>query len=80
MSLREGYQWKLYDNLTEGVVKLVKSEYLAPDTKMVGAGGKEVWMFKAVEPGETTVDLEYVRPWETGVEPEVVKSYGVTVE
>jgi inhibitor of cysteine peptidase len=52
-----GYQWKLSDDFTEGIVKLVKSEYVAPETEMVGAGGKEVWTFK-----ETTVDLEYVRP------------------
>jgi len=47
---------------------------------MVGTGGKEVWTFEGVRPGETTIDLEYVRPWETGVEPVVVKSFGVTVE
>jgi len=75
-----GYQWKLSDNFTEGIVKLVKSEYMDPETEMVGVGGNEIWTFKAIEPGETTVDLEYVRPWETGVEPVVVKSFGVTVE
>ena len=75
-----GYQWKLSDNLTEGIVKFVKSEYVAPETEMVGAGGKEIWTFKGVRPGETTVDLEYVRPWETGIEPVVVKSFWVTVE
>jgi inhibitor of cysteine peptidase len=75
-----GYQWKLSDNFTEGVVKLVGSEYVAPETEMVGVGGKEVWTFEGVRSGETTVELEYVRPWETGVEPAVVKSFGVTVE
>ena len=75
-----GYQWQLSDNFTEGIVKLVKSEYVAPETEMVGAGGKEVGTFKGVRPGETIIDLEYVRPWETGIEPVVVKSYGVTVE
>ena len=75
-----GYQWKLSDNFTEGIVKLVKSEYVAPETEMRGAGGQEVWTFKALEPGETTVEMEYVRPWETGVEPVVVKIFGVTVE
>jgi len=39
-----------------------------------------VWTFEGVRPGETTVDMEYVRPWETGLEPVVVKSFGVTVE
>ena len=75
-----GYQWKLSDDFTEGIVKLVKSEYVAPETEMRGAGGQEVWTFKALEPGETTVEMEYVRPWETGVEPVVVKIFGVTVE
>ena len=75
-----GYRWKLSDNFTEGVVRLVKSEYVAPETEMVGAGGKEVWTFKVVEPGETTIDLEYVRPWETGVVPVMVKFVEVYVE
>lgn len=47
---------------------------------MAGAGGKEIWTFEGVRPGETTVELQYVRPWEEGVEPVVVKSFGVTVE
>ena len=47
---------------------------------MVGAGGKEIWTFKGVSPGETTITLEYVRPWETGVQPVIVNSFGVTVE
>jgi len=42
MGLREGYQWRLSDNFTEGVVKLVKSEYVAPDTEMVGVGGRRI--------------------------------------
>ena len=62
------------------MVKLAKSEYVAPEKKMVGAGGEEIWTFKAMEPGETMVDLEYVKPRETGVEPVAMKSYEVTVE
>jgi len=75
-----GYKWQLSDNLTESIVKLVKSEYVAPETDMVGAGGKEVWTFKGVKPGETTINLEYVRPWETGVEPVEKENYRVVVE
>ena len=58
----------------------MKSEYVAPKTEMVGAGGKEVWTFKAIEPGEATVEREYVRFWETVLEPVVAKSFGVSVE
>lgn len=31
-----------------------------------GTAGQEVWTFKALKKGETTVSLEYSRPWEGG--------------
>jgi len=31
-----------------------------------GTPGQEVWTFKALNKGETTVSLEYSRPWEGG--------------
>jgi predicted secreted protein len=40
-----------------------------PTTRLVGAGGKEVWTFKAVSEGKTEIALKYFRPWETNVEP-----------
>ena len=61
-------------------MKLVKSEYVAPETEMVGAGGKEIWKFKGERPREATVELEYVRPWETGVDPVEKRSFSVIVE
>jgi len=33
---------------------------------MVGAPGAQVWTFKAVKNGTTTVSLDYSRPWEGG--------------
>ena len=48
--------------------------------RMVGAGGKDIWTFVGVRPGETTVELEYIRPWETGVGPVERASYRVVVE
>lgn len=75
-----GYSWKLSDSFSEDIVKLVGSEYQPPETRRKGAGGKEIWRFEAVGAGKTTITLEYVRPWEKGVEPAMVKSFGVTVE
>jgi len=75
-----GYSWRLSDKFTEGVVKSLGSEYTPPETQRKGAGGKEIWRFKAVAAGKTTITLEYVRPWEKGVAPAMVKSFGVTVE
>ncbi len=59
-----GYQWKLAEELETEIVVLVQTEYEAPDTELLGAGGEEKWTFKAENVGETTITLAYVRPWE----------------
>lgn len=64
-----GYQWRLAGRLDETVVRLVRTAYEAPETKLPGAGGKEVWVFQAVGPGKTAIPLEYARSWEKGVPP-----------
>ena len=64
-----GYQWRLGTPPDAQVVTLVRDEYQpAPDPRP-GAPGVQVWTFKAVGAGTTTLVFEYARPWETGVEP-----------
>jgi len=63
-----GYQWQLADPLDETILKLAGSEYIAPNTDRVGAPGKEVWTFKTLRAGETTISFRYVRPWEKAAE------------
>lgn len=72
-----GYKWQLAKPLDEGILKLVGSEYKKPATKLVGAGGKEIWVFKATAKGRTSIRLKYVRSWEKGVQP--VKEAAFTV-
>ncbi len=64
-----GYHWELAAPLAEGIVKLMDSTYQAPATGLLGAGGEEIWTFKAVGRGETVIELKYVRPWEKDVAP-----------
>lgn len=64
-----GYRWQLAKPLDEAILKLVGSEYKKPATKLVGAGGKEVWVFKAVAKGQASIQMKYVRPWEKDVGP-----------
>ena len=59
-----GYQWKLAEELDTEIIVLVKTEYEAPDTELMGAPGEEKWTFKAENLGDTTITLAYVRPWE----------------
>jgi predicted secreted protein len=74
-----GYHWELAAPLDEAVVKLVASQYKTHETKMLGAGGQEIWTFTAVGRGQTVVQLKYVRPWEKDVPPVKTASYVVIV-
>lgn len=63
-----GYSWFLvkYDS---GMISAVSHKYVAPDSKLMGASGYEVWTFK-VSPAAFTVPrtskvvMQYARPWE----------------
>jgi len=63
-----GFEWELASNTDEAVLELVGSKYEAPEGAVPGAGGKEVWTFKALKKGNSTISMEYSRSWEEGVE------------
>lgn len=62
-----GYQWSLkhYDKKR---FKIVSSEYIAPKTQLIGAGGQMVYTFKLQEgksyPAKTKMLFTYGRSWE----------------
>jgi predicted secreted protein len=64
-----GYGWSLDGSVDKSVVKLMGSDYRQPSTKLAGAGGSEIFKFRAVGKGKAVVFLRYARPWEKGVEP-----------
>mgnify|MGYP001612604982 FL=1 len=74
-----GYQWRLVQPADEGVVKLAGTQYTPRTPGLPGGGGAQVWTFQAVAPGTTTIQLEYVRPWEGGVAPARVLQRPVAV-
>ena len=62
-----GYHWTVqyYDR---NVLNLVQGKYIAPNTRLLGAGGKMVYTF-SLRPGKsypenTRMILKYARPWE----------------
>lgn len=75
-----GYQWQLAGPLEENKVQLVKTEYEAAQSGLAGAGGKEVWTFKAVNPGKTAISFGYVRPWEKGKAPVEEKQFAIIIK
>ncbi len=45
----------------------VNHEFLPPgENGAAGASGEEAWTFKALKEGESTISMEYSRPWEGG--------------
>ena len=73
-----GYQWRLAYSSNGKLLKLVNTEYRAPETELPGKGGHEIWSFKALSAGQGVVVFEYARPWETSEAP--VKSMTFTID
>lgn len=64
-----GYDWTItsYD---KKILKLKSSEYVAPKTKLVGAGGNRVYTFSVIRSKscctqDTHVTFQYARSWDT---------------
>ena len=63
-----GYSWSEQAAIQNStLVRQLDHKFVAPtDSKVVGAAGTEVWAFQAAATGETTVTLQYGRPWSGG--------------
>jgi predicted secreted protein len=56
-----GYSWQaIYD---QDYFELVDQKF-ETSSDLIGAGGKEVFYFKALKTGEKFIDFEYLRTWE----------------
>jgi predicted secreted protein len=67
-----GYIWQLAETPDGGFIQFIGHEYRSDKTGSAGragAGGREIWTFRAAASGETTIALKYVRPWETNAAP-----------
>jgi inhibitor of cysteine peptidase len=75
-----GYSWALAKPLDAKLLTLVTNIYQRPETRLVGAGGQEVWTFKADGgEGRTDIALKYVRPWETNIPPVQTTNFVVVI-
>lgn len=75
-----GYSWQIDTAPDENVARLIGSVFVGPQTRLVGAGGSEIWTFKAVGRGRTKVRLKYIRPWEKDVPPVAIAAYDIQVQ
>jgi len=77
-----GFQWTESAQISDPTV-IYQDEYnfVSPDEEdVVGASGKDVWTFKTLKPGTSTISLDYSRPWEGGEKGEWTFTLVVTVE
>ena len=75
-----GYHWDLVGGLDGSMVQFVSTEYRASEPVMPGSGGKDVWIFKAIAPGETSITLGYYPPSNDPVEPAQTVTFTVVVK
>ena len=74
-----GYSWRFTEPPDETIITLVNSTFQPPQTRLKGAGGEQLWTFRAVGEGKTTISLEYVRPWEKGKPPVETRNFSVII-
>lgn len=59
-----GYSWQWDNKSAESIVDSVYMDYVLSDKAITGAGGNEIWEFKAKKKGEQKLIMLYKRPWE----------------
>ncbi|AYF87904.1 protease inhibitor I42 family protein [Pseudomonas sp. JS3066] len=65
-----GFRWVVRDAAANVLQSLGPEVYSTPeDAGLVGSAGQSTWRFKASQPGEGRLRLDYQRPWETDVAP-----------
>ena len=60
-NITTGFAWTFVTEPVADVLDLVGSEYVVPETDLVGSGGEEVWTFVATGEGTTGLELSYER-------------------
>ena len=74
-----GYEWQFAKPLDQSMVELMSLEYLINKTKLIGVGGKQVWILKALKIGKVNIHFKYVRPWEKNNPPVNETSFVIVI-
>ena len=74
-----GFQWRLGRPFDEQVLQYVRTDYRGGHEAVPGAGGIELWVFRAVGRGSAQLFFEYARPWEKEKTPSRIAAFDVTV-
>ncbi len=61
-----GFVWEDAEIANPDILQQVERRFVAPTGDRAGAPGSEVWTFKGLAKGTTSVSMGYSRPWEGG--------------
>jgi inhibitor of cysteine peptidase len=76
-----GFSWSESAVISDqSVVQQTYYEFIAPEEPSLGTPGQEMWQFRALEKGTSTIKMEYSRPGEDGEKPEWTFTLTVTVK
>jgi predicted secreted protein len=74
-----GYHWEIISELDANAIEFVAQDYVAEQPVAPGSGGMDVWTFRALNVGDTTVELGYYPP-EDGADPFETVTFFIQVE
>jgi inhibitor of cysteine peptidase len=80
-----GFQWGETAEISDpSVVAQQSHNFVEPqagnDGQVVGAPGKDVWVFDSRQEGTATIKMSYSRPWEGGEKDEWTLTLNITVK
>ena len=74
-----GYHWEIVPDLDENLVEFVAQDYIAEEPVMPGSGGVDMWTFRALNAGDTTIVLGYYPP-DNDTDPDETVTFSIHVE
>ena len=74
-----GYRWKILPELDAAILQQVSQDTIAKQPVMPGSGGVDVWTFRAVNAGDTTIVFGYFPPGNE-TDPEETVTFSIHVE
>jgi len=79
-----GFQWSEEAQISDTAIAIQEShEFIGPESDPPpppGTPGQEIWTFKALKQGSSTIFFEYSRPWEGGEKGEWTCTINVLVK
>lgn len=79
-----GFKWEIVKITDKTVIKVADHRFEAPEVSrdksgapLTGVPGKELWTFRALKKGKSTIFMDYSQPWKGGTK--AAKTFVLTI-